>query len=89
MATRCVREYVCPAQQNFSLQITTGAVFKAIIVRHYPILVYIVDPGVGTTVNHTYKVVDDEEPFDPAGLTWLGTVDYRGNNWYVGEVESR
>jgi hypothetical protein len=86
MATRCVREYECPVSKNFTLQITTGAVFKEIIVKHFPVLVYIVDPTVGTTVSHTYKVVDAEEPFNPANLTWLGTVDFRGNNWYVGEV---
>ena len=86
MATRCVKEYACPAQKNFTLQIATGAIFKDIIVKTFPALVYIVDPAVGTTVAHTYKVVDADESFDPAHLTWLGTVDFRGNNWYVGEV---
>ena len=85
-ANRVVRCYVCPDQLTFSANLPTGALFKGFIVRERVEAVFIVDPEVATTVTRNFRVVREDEPFAATGLTWLGMVDYRGTNWFVGEV---
>lgn len=85
-ANRVVRCYVCPDELTFSANLPTGALFKGFIARERVEAVFLVDPEVTTTVQRNFRVVRENEVFVGAGLTWLGTVDYRGTNWFVGEV---
>lgn len=85
-ATREVRCYTCPNQQQFDLDLPTGAIIKGLIVRQHVELVCIVDPEVLTTTTRTIQAVNEGAPFAPANLTWIGMVDYRGRYRFVGEV---